>query len=73
MTWLARLIDSFRSEPRPDPLKAIQPRVTPDPQQAEALARRWAEVDYYPENGFALDTNVQRCPSNVIPLRRRAR
>lgn len=68
---LLRFLDSFRSEPPPDKLAAIQPRVTPDPQQVEALERRWAELNYYPENGFHAEQRQAR--SNVIPMRRRAR
>ena len=46
----------FRYEP-------VRPRVTPDPQQAAALERRRAELDYRPENGFLFDRVQERDPS----------
>ena len=46
----------FRYEP-------MRPRVTPDPEQAAALERRRAELDYRPENGFLFDRVQERDPS----------
>jgi len=71
MSWLSRLIDSFRAGPKPDPLASIQPRVTPDPQHVAGLHRRYADLAYSPSNGFHRDQRQHR--SNVVQLRRRAR
>lgn len=38
----------------------VRPRVTPDPEQAAALERRRAELDYRPENGFLLERMQER-------------
>lgn len=69
MTWLARLIDSFRGEPTPDRLTPIQPTVTPDPQHVAELEKRFSALAYAPENGFHRDQRQGR--SNVVQLRRR--
>lgn len=61
MNWLARLIDSFRGEPMPDPIEPVRPRVTPDPQAVEALERRMRARDYSPEHPFYADQIQQRC------------
>lgn len=69
-SWLARLTNSLLGPPKSDVLEPT-PIVTPDPQAAEALERRMAQLAYCPENGFNRDQRQQR--SNVIPMRRRAR
>lgn len=67
---LRRFLNACR-KPEPGPIVAVQPRVTPDPQHAAELERRFSELAYEPESGFAKDTRVER--SNVIPMRRRSR
>ena len=42
------------------PLSVVRPRVTPDPQHAAELARRFSELDYNPENGFHRDQRQVR-------------
>lgn len=71
LTRLRKLLAQFRGELPPDPLRAVQPRVTPDPQDAAELERRWAEIAHCPENGFHRDRRQQK--SNVVPMRRRTR
>lgn len=38
----------------------VRPRVTPDPQHAAALERRFSELAYSPENGFHRDQRQDR-------------
>lgn len=71
MTWLGRLVASFRGEPLPDNLAAVRPKVTPDPRAVEALQRRVADRRYSPENGFHAEQRQPR--SNVVHMRRRVR
>ena len=47
------MMNWFRYEP-------MRPRVTPDPEQAAALERRRAELDYRPENGFLFERVQER-------------
>jgi hypothetical protein len=37
------------------PPSVVRPRVTPDPQHAAELERRFSELAYSPENGFHRD------------------
>lgn len=71
MNFLQRLIDSFRGEPLPDPLSAVRPKVTPDPEWAESLKRLCATRSYCPKNGFHRDQRQER--SNVVQFRRRVK
>jgi hypothetical protein len=38
----------------------VRPRVTPDPQQAAELEKRFSELAYCPENGFHRDQRQDR-------------
>lgn len=38
----------------------VRPRVTPDPQHAAELEKRFSELDYSPENGFHRDQQQGR-------------
>ena len=38
----------------------VRPRVTPDPQNAAALEKRFSELAYCPENGFHRDRQQDR-------------
>jgi hypothetical protein len=38
----------------------VRPRVTPDPQHAAELAKRFSELAYSPENGFHRDQRQHR-------------
>lgn len=38
----------------------VRPRVTPDPNQAAELERRFNSLAYYPENGFHRDRMQDR-------------
>jgi hypothetical protein len=38
----------------------VRPRVTPDPQHAAQLAKRFSELAYCPENGFHRDQRQDR-------------
>ncbi|HJY37234.1 MAG TPA: hypothetical protein VJ299_07220 [Steroidobacteraceae bacterium] len=42
------------------PLSVVRPRVTPDPQHAAELERRFSELAYSPENGFHRDQRQVR-------------
>ena len=42
------------------PLSVVRPRVTPDPQHAAELAKRFSELAYSPENGFHRDQRQNR-------------
>ena len=42
------------------PLSVVRPRVTPDPQHAAELQRRFSELAYSPENGFHRDQQQAR-------------
>ena len=42
------------------PAFVVRPRVTPDPQHAAALAKRFSELAYSPENGFHRDQQQVR-------------
>lgn len=42
------------------PSSIVRPRVTPDPQHAAELARRFSELAYSPENGFHRDQRQDR-------------
>ena len=37
------------------PMSVVRPRVTPDPQHAAQLDRKFSELAYSPENGFHRD------------------
>ena len=37
------------------PMSVVRPRVTPDPQHAAELDRKFSELAYSPENGFHRD------------------
>lgn len=54
MSWLSRLIDALLGPPKSDVITPA-PRVAPDPEQAAAIKRRQAELDYRPEHGFIRD------------------
>lgn len=41
----------------------VRPRVTPDPNQAAELERRFNSLAYYPENGFHRDRTQDRFES----------
>lgn len=49
----------LRRAPRSDVL-AARPRVTPDPQHAAEIEKRFGELDYSPENGFIRDQRQER-------------
>lgn len=38
----------------------VRPRVTPDPQHAAELEKRFSQLDYSPENGFHRDQRQDR-------------
>ena len=38
----------------------VRPRVTPDPQHAAELEKRFSELSYSPENGFHRDQRQDR-------------
>ena len=42
------------------PSTVVRPRVTPDPQHAAELARRFSELAYTPELGFHRDQRQER-------------
>jgi hypothetical protein len=42
------------------PSSVVRPRVTPDPQHAAELAKRFSELAYCPENGFHRDQQQVR-------------
>jgi hypothetical protein len=42
------------------PSSVVRPRVTPDPQHAAELQRRFSELAYSPENGFHRDQRQTR-------------
>jgi hypothetical protein len=42
------------------PSSVVRPRVTPDPQHAAELQRRFSELAYSPENGFHRDQRQVR-------------
>ena len=42
----------------------VRPRVTPDPQHAAELEKRFTELAYCPENGFHRDQQQRR---RVVP------
>ena len=42
----------------------VRPRVTPDPQRAAELQKRFTELAYSPENGFHRDQQQNR---RVVP------
>ena len=42
------------------PSTIVRPRVTPDPQNAAELAKRFSELAYSPENGFHRDQRQHR-------------
>ena len=42
------------------PSSVVRPRVTPDPQHAAELAKRFSELAYSPENGFHRDQQQVR-------------
>ena len=42
------------------PSSVVRPRVTPDPQHAAELQRRFSELAYSPENGFHRDQQQAR-------------
>lgn len=42
------------------PSSIVRPRVTPDPQHAAELERRFSELAYSPENGFHRDQQQRR-------------
>ena len=42
------------------PSSIVRPRVTPDPQHAAELAKRFSELHYCPENGFHRDQRQDR-------------
>lgn len=44
----------------------LQPRVTPDSTQAEALRRKLAALDYVPSNGFHKDRQQLRIGSPLL-------
>ena len=44
------------------PTSIVRPRVTPDPQHAAELAKRFSELAYSPENGFHRDQQQHRRP-----------
>ena len=48
----------FRLRDRPSSI--VRPRVTPDPQHAAELAKRFSELAYSPENGFHRDQRQYR-------------
>lgn len=50
---MKRSIDTTRTA-------TVRPRVTPDPQDAATLARRFSELSYVPENGFHRDQQQPR-------------
>jgi hypothetical protein len=45
---------------RESPSSVVRPRVTPDPQHAAELERRFNELAYSPENGFHRDRRQVR-------------
>jgi hypothetical protein len=45
---------------RESPSTVVRPRVTPDPQHAAELARRFSELAYTPELGFHRDQRQER-------------
>jgi len=45
---------------RESPSSIVRPRVTPDPQHAAELQRRFSELAYSPENGFHRDQQQTR-------------
>ena len=45
---------------RETPASVVRPRVTPDPQHAAELEKRFSELDYSPENGFHRDQRQNR-------------
>jgi hypothetical protein len=42
------------------PTSIVRPRVTPDPQHAAELEKRFSELAYSPENGFHRDQQQHR-------------
>ena len=42
------------------PMSVVRPRVTPDPQHAAELDRKFSELAYSPENGFHRDQRQVR-------------
>ncbi len=42
------------------PTSIVRPRVTPDPQRAAELEKRFTELAYCPENGFHRDQRQRR-------------
>ena len=53
------------------PPSIVRPRVTPDPQRAAELEKRFSELAYSPENGFHRDQQQHRraMPRLVLALR----
>jgi hypothetical protein len=42
------------------PSSIVRPRVTPDPERAAELEKRFSELAYNPENGFHRDQQQRR-------------
>lgn len=42
------------------PPPVVRPKVTPDPQHAAELARRFAKLEYRPEGGFLFEQRQER-------------
>lgn len=51
--------------------KAVQPRVTPDPQHAHELAKRFSKLAYCPETAFHRDRMQERKTPMIKPSKRK--
>jgi hypothetical protein len=50
------------------PPSIVRPRVTPDPQRAAELEKRFSELAYNPENGFHRDQQQRRQAARRLVL-----
>lgn len=58
----------FRKKPQPASLSGI--RVTPNPEAAAALEKKFAELNYHPGNGFHRDiASLRRQPPRLRLVR----
>lgn len=48
------------------PASVVRPRVTPDPQHAAELEKRFSELDYSPQNGFHRDQRQNRQAPRLV-------
>jgi len=51
---------------RETPASVVRPRVTPDPQHAAELEKRFSKLDYSPENGFHRDQRQNRQARRLV-------